>query len=155
MTIKKLLGMLVAAFCIVGFQAGAVAQDRGTKEEAKAMVDAAVEHVKKVGPEQAFKDFNSDKATWAKKDLYVFAYNMKGDCTAHGADSSMVGKNKLDLKDPSGKLIVKELIDKAASGGGVVEYEFAHPQTKKVEGKATYVQKLSNFDGLVGVGAYR
>jgi cytochrome c len=156
MTIKKLFGMLVALLCIVGFQATAVAQDRGTKDEAKAMVDAAVEHVKKVGPEQAFKDFSTDKATWAKKDLYVFAYNMKGDCTAHGSNSALVGKNQMDLKDTTGKPIVKELIEKASSAGqGWVTYEWNHPQTKKPEPKDTYVQKLSNFDGLVGVGAYR
>jgi cytochrome c len=156
MTIKKLFGLLVTALCILGFQAGAIAQDRGTKDEAKAMVDAAVEHVKKVGPEQAFKDFNTDKTTWAKKDLYVFAYNMKGDCTANGSNNAMVGKNLLDLKDPTGKPIIKELIDKASSAGqGWVTYEWNHPVSKKVEPKDAYVQKLSNFDGLVGVGAYR
>ena len=41
------------------------------------------------------------------------------------------------------------------SGAGWVEYEWAHPQTKKAEGKATYVKKLSNFGGYVAVGIYR
>jgi hypothetical protein len=60
---------LFAAGAIVALSlaAVAVAQEQGTKDEARAMVDAAVEHVKKVGPEQAFKDFTTDKATWTKK----------------------------------------------------------------------------------------
>ena len=36
--------------------ASAWAQDRGTREEAKALVDLAVEHVAKVGPQQAWQD---------------------------------------------------------------------------------------------------
>ena len=39
----------------------ALAAEAGTQEEAKAMAMAAVEHVKKVGPEKAFKDFTTDK----------------------------------------------------------------------------------------------
>ena len=40
-------------------------------------------------------------------------------------------------------------------GSGWVEYDWAHPQTKKVEGKASYALKIPNFDGFVGVGVYR
>jgi cytochrome c len=156
MKTKKLLPLMVGALCLAAFQTTAFAQERATKEEAKLMVDAAVAHVKKVGPEQAFKDFTVDKANWAKKDLYVFAYNMKGDCIANGGNDKFVGQNLIDLKDPTGKPIVKELIQTASSSGqGWVEYEWAHPQTKKVEAKASYVQKLANYEGLVGVGAYR
>jgi cytochrome c len=155
MIVKKLFSLLAATLCVLSIQTQALAQERGTKDEAKAMVEAANEHVKKVGPEQAFKDFTTDKAAWSKKDLYVFAYNMKGDCVANGGNDAVVGKNLIDLKDPNGKPLVKELIAKASTGQGWVEYEWAHPQTKKVEPKSSYVQKLGNYDGLVGVGAYR
>jgi peroxiredoxin len=48
------------------------AQEFGTRDEAKAMVDAAVEHVKKVGSDQAFKDFtNKENKAWQKKDLSI------------------------------------------------------------------------------------
>jgi len=47
---------------------------RGTKEEAKALAEAAAAHVNKVGGEQAFKDFADAK--WHPKDMYVFAQNM-------------------------------------------------------------------------------
>ena len=134
----------------------AQAQQNATRDEAKTMVDAAVEHVKKVGAQQAFKDF-SDKGNsqWQKKDLYVFAYNMEGVNVAHGANDKLIGKNLIDLKDPNGKALIQALRDTAAKGGGWVEYEWPHPQTKKIESKISYTRKLSNFDGFVGAGVYR
>jgi cytochrome c len=128
----------------------------GTRAEAKIMVDAAVEHLRKVGPEQAFKDFTdkSNKA-WQNKDLYVFAYTMEGVNVAHGANERLIGKNLIDLKDPAGKFLIRELRDTAAKGGGWVEYEWPHPQTKKIEQKVSYVRKFVNFEGFIGVGVYR
>lgn len=134
----------------------ALAQQNATRDEAKAMVDAAVEHVKKVGAEQAFKDFSDKSNTqWQKKDLYVFAYNMEGVNVAHGANDKLIGKNLIDLKDPNGKALIQALRDTAAKGGGWVEYEWPHPQTKKIESKISYTRKLSNYDGFVGAGVYR
>lgn len=120
------------------------------------MTDAAFEHVKKVGPEKAFKDF-SDKSNKAfqNKDLYVFAFNMEGLQVGHGANEKLIGKNLLDVKDPGGKPIIREMRDLAQKGGGWVEFEWPHPHTKKVQGKLAYVRKLENFDGFVGVGAYK
>lgn len=147
---------MLGATLVFGLQATSLAQDTGTREEAKAMVDAAVEHVKKVGPEQAFKDF-SDKSnkTWQKKDLYAFAYSMDGVNVAHGANEKLVGKNLIELKDPNGKPLIQELRAAAQKGSGWVEYDWPHPQTKKIESKVSFVRKLSNFDGFVGVGVYR
>jgi len=154
---KSVFRIVTAALCALGFAVGAVqAQEFGSRDEAKAMVDAAVEHVKKVGPEKAFKDFtDKENKTWHKKDLYVFAYDMKGVNVAHGANDKLIGKDLIELKDPEGKLLIKELRDTAAKGGGWVEYEWPHPQTKKIESKISYSKKMTNFDGFLGVGVYR
>jgi cytochrome c len=156
MNMKSLMKLMLAAVTALGLLAGAQAQDNGTRDEAKAMVEAAIEHVKKVGAEQAFKDF-TDKTNknWQKKDLYVFAYNMEGVNVAHGANDKLIGKNLIELKDPEGKLLIKELRDTAAKGGGWVDYEWPHPQTKKIESKVSYVKKMVNFEGFIGVGVYR
>ena len=141
---------------VMAFAVMAGAAEHGTKDEAKAMTDAAFDHVKKVGPEQAFKDFTSDKATWNKKDLYVMAYDMKGTCVGHGANEKLIGRNLIDMKDPNGVLVVSELVKTAQSKGqGWVDYVWPHPQSKKLEEKSTYVRKLANYDGWVGVGIYR
>jgi signal transduction histidine kinase len=134
----------------------AAAQEFGTREEAKQMVDAAVEHVKKVGPEHAFKDFTEkSNAVWHKKDLYVFAYTSAGVNVAHGANDKLIGKNLIELKDPNGKLLISAMLEVAAKGGGWVDYEWPHPETKKIEKKVSYAKKMVNFDGFLGVGVYR
>ena len=147
---------LMLLWTVAGLASAAPADDRGTREEARAMVDAAVEHVKNVGPEQAFKDF-TDKANpaWHKKDLYVFAYTLNGVNVGHGANARLVGKNLIELRDPNGKFLIQELRDTAVKGGGWVEYEWPHPQTLKIEAKASYVRRTVNFDGWLGVGVYR
>ena len=73
----------------------------------------------------------------------------------HGANDKLVGKNLIELKDPNGKPLIQELRDVARKGGGWVDYDWPHPQTKKIESKASYVRKLQNYDGFVGVGVYR
>lgn len=152
----SLFRWVAGAALMAGLHAGVMAEERGTRDEAKAMVDAAVAHVQKVGPDKAFKDF-SDKsnADWHKKDLYVFAYKMDGTNVAHGANEKLIGKNLIDLKDPNGKPLIRELRDAAQKGGGWVEYDWPHPQTKKIESKASYAKKFTNYDGFVGVGVYR
>jgi len=134
----------------------AFAQERGTREEAKAMAEAAAAHVKKVGAEKAFKDFNTDKA-WVRKDLYVVAFDMVGNCLAHGVNEKLVGKNLIEMKDQSGKYFTKAMIDstKSAAGAGWTDYEWVHPATKKLEPKSTYTIKLAGFEGVVAVGIYR
>ena len=137
------------------------AQEHGTREEAVQMVNAAVAHVRKVGADQALKDF-SDKANvaWQKKDLYIFAYSMDGVNLAHGANDKLIGKKLIDIKDPNGKPIIQEMIkalqtDAGTKDGAWVEYDWPHPQTKKVESKVSYVRRFANIDGFVGVGVYR
>jgi cytochrome c len=148
--------IFVAAAMFGLLSVNAWAQEFGTRDEAKAMVDAAVEHVKKVGSDQAFKDFtNKENKAWQKKDLYVFAYTSAGVNVAHGANDKLVGKNLIELKDPNGKLLIQELRDTAKKGGGWVEYDWPHPQTKKIESKVSYTRMMTNFDGFVGVGVYR
>lgn len=147
---------LLLPLLLMSIAGPALAQERGTREEALALVDAAVEHVRKVGPTQAFRDF-SDKSNlaWRSKDLYVFAYTMGGINVSHGINDRLVGKNLLEMRDPNGKFLIRSLRDVAATGGGWVDYEWPHPQTKKVEPKASFVRRLPNFDGFVGVGVYR
>lgn len=142
---------------LVGFvSVNALAQEHGTKDEAKALSDQAVAHIKSVGADKAFQDFTTDKAAWNKKDLYVFAFNLKGVTLAHGANEKLVGKSLAALKDQNGKMFVQEMVDVAKTkGSGWVEYDWPHPQTKKVEGKASYALKIPEYDGFVGVGVYR
>jgi cytochrome c len=141
---------------LAGLSAGASAQERGSKDEALAMANAAAAHGASAGVDQAIKDFNDkDNATWRKKDLYVVMVRNDGTVIAHGANEKLVGKNLMEIKDQNGKLFVQEQIKAAKAGGGWVDFEWPHPQTKKVESRTFYARKMAGFDGLVGVGAFR
>lgn len=137
--------------------APALAQDKGTKAEATAMLESAMAHIKKVGHEKAFADFNNDKANWTKKDLYIIGFQMNGIAVVNGANPKMVGKDFSEMKTPSGLFTVVEMAKQAKSSpaGGWVDYDWANPTTKKVEGKSTLVRKVPDFDGFIGVGIYR
>jgi cytochrome c len=147
--------LIAAAAAATVFCAPVFAQDRGNKEEAKALCEAAAAHLKKVGFEQATKDFRADKAKWMPKDLYPFVMDSAGVMRFHISDK-MVDKNVLGLKDASGKEFSKEILSVAKSKGtGWVDYEWSHPVTKKVEDKSSYVQSVTGTDYVVGVGVYR
>lgn len=139
----------------LGLTSGAMAQERGTKEEAKAMADAAFDHIKKVGADKAYKDFTTDKAAWTKKDLYVMVYDNKATGLAHGANEKIVGKDMSQIKDANGVPIVTGMIAMAAKGGGWFDYDWPDPVTKKVMAKSTYAHKQPNGEGFIGVGIYR
>ncbi|MBI3453649.1 MAG: cache domain-containing protein [Rhodospirillales bacterium] len=147
---------LVVAICLVlapslAWSAG----DRGTADEAKAMVKKAVSLIKEMGPEKAFAQFN-DKGNkeFHDRDLYVFVRNMEGNTVSHGANMGMIGNTSLALKDADGKLYNKEMIETATSkGDGWVEYKWVHPQTKKIEQKSSYVERVGDY--VVGAGFYK
>ena len=149
---RRLTALTLAAAC---FSLPAAAQERGTKEEAKALSDAAFEHLKKVGPEKAYKDFTTDKAAWTRKDLYVMVYDSKATVLAHGGNEKLVGKDMSAIKDTNGVPVVTGLIGVAAKGGGWLDYDWPDPLTKKVMGKSTYARKQPNGEGFIGVGIYR
>lgn len=131
------------------------AEERGSKEEAIAMVNAAFDHIKSVGMEKACDDFTRNKAQWSKKDLYVFIFDTEGVFKAHGANEKLVGRNAANLRDANGKGIFPAMMETSLKGTGWVDYDWAHPQTKKVEGKSSYIRKAPDGKSLIGVGIYR
>lgn len=143
---------------ILGFLASttlAFAQERGSIEEAKALVEKGLAHIKAVGADKAFADFTEKDGKWQNKDLYVFVVKTEGTTVAHGANKGLIGKSLIDLKDPDGKLFIKEMITVGMKGAGIVEYTFTDPQTKKMAPKQSYVARVPGFDGIIGVGAYK
>lgn len=152
---KKFLDILVALILAAGLAGTAAAQERGTRGEALALAQEAFDHIKKAGPEKAYADFTHDKARWTRKDLYVMAYDAQAICLAHGANDKLVGKDLSAVKDAAGRPVVLGLIGMAKKGGGWFDYDWPHPQSKKIEAKSTYARPLPSGEGFIGVGIYR
>lgn len=143
------------ALCL-GVSLSAAAQDRGTADQAKAMAEKAVAHIKAVGAEKAYEEFSARDGKWQDRDLYVFAIRFDGFFLAHGANKGLVGKNLIELKDPKGTFYIKEFIEVAKNrGSGWVDYMFADPQTKKTLPKSSYIIRVPGSDAFVGVGIYK
>jgi signal transduction histidine kinase len=121
-----------------------------TRSEAQAQVAAAVAHAKKVGTEQAIKDFNA-APEWKAKGMNVVFNDMKGLVLASSLNERLVGKQTYEMKDPSGKEFVKDFTATAQKGEGWVDYQFVNPETKKLEERSMFVRKVAGFEGYVGV----
>jgi signal transduction histidine kinase len=149
---KHLIAGLV--MCTVGGMA--LASERATADEAVAMVKRAVAYYKAAkDKEKALAEFSNQQGTFRDRDLYVMAYDKKGNCMAHGANAKLIGRNLIELKDADGIFIVKGLVDTgfAANGRGWVDYRWPNPVTKVVEPKTTYVELAD--DVVIGVGVYK
>jgi cytochrome c len=140
-----------AAFVAVSM-APAIAQERGTPEQAQALCDRAVLHMKEVGTETAIKDFNDSNGGYVDRDLFVIVYDPNA--TIMTGVSALIGKNARSLTDVTGKEFGKDIIEAAhEKDGSWVEYHMTNPATKKVELKSSYIRKFGDY--VVFVGAYK
>ncbi len=98
------------------------------RQDTLTLVKMAVEELSKRPLDIACNRFTNTK-DFIKGDLYIFLYNTKGICLAHGADSQLVWKDLYELKDWVGTPIVQEIIKTAKAGGGWVTYGW-HNATK-------------------------
>jgi len=130
------------------------AQQKGTPEEAKMLVEKAVAYVKANGEEKALKEFNDPKGEFVNGDLYIFVFDPRGVLLANVNLPNLVGTNVYSSPDSKGKLHRKEMVDLANSkSSGWVEYYQKNPTTKNDEPKVSYVQKEGNL--ILGCGAYK
>jgi cytochrome c len=150
----KLALMLSLALSVGAFSVHA-AEGGATKEEAVTMVKKGVAYVKSAGKDKAYADI-SDKANaeFRHQDLYLTVYALDGTVRAHGANAKMIGKNLIELKDIDGKAFVKERMDLAKSNATFwQDYKFTNPESKKIEPKSMYCEKLE--DTVVCGGIYK
>lgn len=145
---KRVLALVVTILFAVGVGVAA-AQERGTADEAKAMVKKAVAYMKEVGKDKALAEFNNPKGKFVSKDLYVWATGMDGTNLSHPYTPALIGKNMYNLKDADGKLFVQERIAQVkAKGSGTIEYRWTNQNTKKIE------QKVAYFEGVPGMNLF-
>ena|SRR5215217_1872571 len=129
----------------------ASAAERGTAEEAQALVEKAIARYKEVGPEKAIAEINTPSGPFVDRDLYVFVIGPDHKIIAHGADKSRIGMTMVGEVDQDGKAFGDEMIAATAEGNWV-EYKWQNYTTKKAETKKSFVK---NVDGYVfGSGHY-
>jgi signal transduction histidine kinase len=125
-----------------------------TTAKAKAMVEKAAAYIKANGKDKAMAEFNNPKGSFIDGHLYIFAVDFSGITLANGGTPALVGKDMKGLKDSEGKLFIAEMIELAKTkGSGWVNYNWQNKETKKIEPKTSYVQKVDNY--FIGCGTNR
>jgi cytochrome c len=148
---RKLIFTCVTVFCINFLIAGSALADK--KADLMALLQKGNDYIAANGIEKAVEAFPKDEF-W-NDDLYIFAYNYKGDCIAHGLKPKKVGKNFIKLKSPEGKYHIKKLVEIAKAGGDWYEYRWMHPKKKKLMGKVSFIKPIDGMDAFIGCGYWK
>lgn len=149
--IKKLGAVSACSMFILLLAFPAWSADTNTPQEAKALVEQAIEFYKANGRDKALAEFSKPQGQFVKGDLYIFAFDSKGVTIAHGGDPKLIGRDLTALQDVDGKYFAREFI-KTGPEGGWVNYKWMNYITKKVDAKTAYVKRID--DVIIGSGAY-
>ena len=129
--------LLAAAFLTHAAEGGA------TPDQATAMVKKGVAFIKANGTDKGYAEITSKTSQFKQEDLYLVVYGLDGTVHAHGANEKMIGRNLIELKDVDGKAFVKERVEMGmAKVSFWQDYKFTNPETKKIEPKSMYCERL-------------
>jgi len=142
----RFLSVALAGLMILALPQGA-AFAAPSKDDVVAQVKKGIAFYKSVGREKALEEFNNKDGQFAKGEDYIDVHDVGGTCVAHPTTPSLVGLNRLEAADPSGKKFIKEIVDAAKSkSSGWVTYQRKNPVDGKVEHKLAYWEVA---DGLI------
>lgn len=115
-----------------------------SKDDAIGMVKKGVSQIKAQGADKTYAAIiDKENKDFHDRDLYLVVYGLDGTVKAHGANTKMVGKNLIDLKDIDGKPFVKERVEMAQKQASFwQDYKFTNPESKKIEPKSMYCERL-------------
>lgn len=125
----------------------------GSADEAMALVQAALAHVRQVGRAQALLDFNDESGHWIDRDLYLFAFDRLGTYSVLGMDPAKVGSNVMDRARTAAPDFLDRAWAAADDGGAWVRYDAPDPRNGRVAAKEAWIAKIDD-ETLIGCGAY-
>ncbi len=88
------------------------------------------------------------------EDSYFFIYDEEGNNIVNPRLTYLIGSNWIGLEDIDGKHVVKDLIDRAKTGGEFYSYVWKKPSTGNYVEKLGYSVYLDDWDWMIGTGIY-
>jgi signal transduction histidine kinase len=146
--------VMVAACGVMLLLAGnsMFAGERGSAEEARAMLERAVAAVKS-DEAKALAEFNRGEGGFRDRDLYVFCARSNGTVDAH-LDPTQIGRKLQDLYDVDGVAFGQEMMAVAREGTiSAIAYMWPRPGSKTPAEKVSFVTRVA--DQICGVGYYK
>lgn len=140
----------------LAFLPGASQEPHASRRDVIQMVDRAVTYYETNGIEALGTALEDPENTdFHDRGLYGFIVSDDGQFVAHGANPQLDGKNLIKLKDQNGVYLIRDFIETGRTKGrGWVNYLWLNPATRKLQPKATLVQKL-DAGHYVAVGVYQ
>jgi methyl-accepting chemotaxis protein len=126
---------------------------QGSADEALALVQKGVQLFSMQGP-SALQTITQDAQRFADRDMYVFVFDRQGQYRAFAGKAERVGTNVRAVQGVDGDKLVRDAFERAAHGGGWVDYAFANPQTGRTDMKTSYVESIGP-DLVMGCGVYK
>ena len=145
-------GELVTRATVLSDAVATIRLRQGSADEARSLVDKAVNLIKARGLHAAADTFRQPSGGFLDRDLYIFVTDRDGRYHVHGAKPAMQGKLVHEVPGIDGDRFARESWA-ATSGNHWVEYSIINQTTGKVQPKASYVVAISD-KLLVGCGIY-
>jgi len=155
LTMKK-TGVLVFMLAGFGSFSAVHAEQFGTAEEARAMLDRAIAALN-ANQARAISEFNNTKNTqFHDRDLYISCYNMADGKFTAFPSRAMIGADirEMKLQDDSVGQRAFDLIKGSAEGSiATMEYNFPKPGAEKPATKESIAVRIGNQ--VCGVSYYK
>lgn len=150
-TLRSIVSFGCAVLSLVA--AGSVlAADKGSPQDAKAMLERAVVAMK-ANEATALAAFSHGGGNFRDRDLYVFCARRDGTVDAH-IDPQQIGRNIKDLYDVDGVAFGQEMMAIAAEGQiKEVSYMWPEPGSHVPTAKISFVTRVAGQ--MCGVGYYK
>ncbi len=85
---------------------------------------------------------------------YIFVHQFDGITEVLGPKPEMEGKSMMEVKDPEGIYLVRDLIEEAKAGGGYVSYMWPKEGSEEPQPKLSYAQGFEPWQWSIGSGIY-
>jgi cytochrome c len=151
---KCLLALLAGLFLSLQVAADeqTAEEQRGTAEEAQALVAKAIALYDATNAETAFAAYNNREGEFVDGDLYIFVYGPDRTVVSHGADVQLIGTPIDTLIDIQGKPFGAAIMDGATEQGVWTDYTWYNPVNRELHAKSSWIVL---HDGYVfGAGIY-
>lgn len=117
-------------------------------------VNEAVAYAKENGKEAALREFNRQDGTFARGDLYIFAYSMNGTTLALPYQPGLLGRQRTGIPDSNGVRFFERMVELSREGGGTVYYLSPNPADNyREEDKFSYVMPVDS-EWFIAAGMY-
>lgn len=128
---------------------------QGSADEARALVERALELRRSVGGRDAFvREVTREQNGLFDRDMYVFVLDGRGQYLAFGGNPSKVGTRVQDVvTGAEGEALVANIVGQASRAPGWVEYSIVNPASGTKQLKMSYVAQVD--DVFVGCGVYK